>query len=175
MARRCRAAHGTDCVNLAQGFPDFAAPAALKAAAVDAIQEDFNQYAITWGSKGMRDAIAAKTSHFRGLAIDPETEITVCCGVTQAMLSSILALVDPGDVVIIFEPFYEHSGPDCILSGATPVWVPPALPAGGSDPDHPAVPAMAGKAGGPAALTIRDVRLDMLVASASATTTTSRW
>ena len=118
------AAHGIDCVNLAQGFPDFAAPAALKAAAVAAIQEDFNQYAITWGSKGMRDAIAAKTAHFRGLAIDPETEITVCCGVTEAMLSSILALVDPGDEVIIFEPFYENYGPDCILSGATPVVVP---------------------------------------------------
>jgi aminotransferase len=124
MTRMCMAAHGTDCVNLAQGFPDFAAPAALKAAAVDAIQEDFNQYAITWGAKGMRDAIAAKTAHFRGLVVDAETEITVCCGVTEAMLSTILALVDPGDEVVIFEPFYENYGPDCILSGATPVVVP---------------------------------------------------
>ena len=120
----CLETHGADCVNLAQGFPDFAAPAALKEAAVKAIAEDFNQYATTWGAKVMRDAVAAKTAHFRGTTVDPETEITVCCGVTEAMLSTILALVDPGDEVIIFEPFYENYGPDCILSGATPVVVP---------------------------------------------------
>ena len=124
MTRLCLAEHGSDCVNLAQGFPDFAAPAELKEAAVDAIRQDFNQYATTWGAKVMRDAIAEKTRHFRQMTIDPEAEITVCCGVTEAMLSTILALVDPGDEVIIFEPFYENYGPDCILSGATPVVVP---------------------------------------------------
>ena len=124
MTRLCLAEHGTDCLNLAQGFPDFAAPAELKEAAVDAIRTDFNQYATTWGAKVMRDAIADKTQHFRHMTVDPETEITVCCGVTEAMLSTILATVDPGDEVIIFEPFYENYGPDCILSGAVPVVVP---------------------------------------------------
>src|SRR5256712_1216255 len=124
MTRLCLAEHGDDCLNLAQGFPDFAAPTALKEAAVDAIRRDFNQYATTWGAKVMRDAIADKTRHFRGMTVDPEAEITVCCGVTEAMLSTILALVDPGDEVIIFEPFYENYGPDCILSGATPLVVP---------------------------------------------------
>jgi aminotransferase len=120
MTRMCLALHGENCLNLAQGFPDFAAPAELKEAAVDAIRADFNQYATTWGAKPMRDAIADKTRHFRGMAIDPETEITVCCGVTEAVLSTALAVLDPGDEVIIFEPFYENYGPDCILSGATP-------------------------------------------------------
>jgi aspartate/methionine/tyrosine aminotransferase len=124
MTRLCVAEHGNDCLNLAQGFPDFAAPAELKEAAVDAIRKDFNQYATTWGAKVMRDGIAEKTRHFRNLAVDPETEITVCCGVTEAMLSTILAVVDPGDEVIVFEPFYENYGPDCILSGAVPIVVP---------------------------------------------------
>jgi aspartate/methionine/tyrosine aminotransferase len=124
MTRLCMAQHGADCLNLAQGFPDFPAPSELKEAAVDAIRADYNQYATTWGAKVMRDAIARKTRHFRGIDVDPESEITVCCGVTEAMLSTILALVDPGDEVVIFEPFYENYGPDCILSGATPVVVP---------------------------------------------------
>jgi aminotransferase len=124
MTRLCIAEHGADCVNLAQGFPDFAAPPELKEAAVSAIREDFNQYATTWGAKAMRDAIARKTQHFRGMTVDSETEITVCCGVTEAMMSTSLAVLDPGDEVIIFEPFYENYGPDCILSGATPVVVP---------------------------------------------------
>jgi len=124
MTRMCVDAHGADCVNLAQGFPDFAAPRALKNAAIEAIEDDFNQYATTWGARVMREGVAKKTAHFRGMRVDPETEITVCCGVTEAMLSTILALVDPGDEVIIFEPFYENYGPDCILSGATPVVVP---------------------------------------------------
>src|SRR5205085_4572988 len=136
MTRLCLAEHGTDCVNLAQGFPDFAAPTALKEAAVDAIRRDFNQYATTWGAKVMRDAIAEKQRRFRGMAVDPETEITVCCGVTEAMLSTILAVVDPGDEVIIFEPFYENYGPDCILSGATPVVIPLVPPDWRFDPEQ---------------------------------------
>jgi aminotransferase len=136
MTRMCLDSHGQDCVNLAQGFPDFAAPAALKEAAVTAIRDDFNQYATTWGAKVMRDAVAAKTLHFRGMTVDPETELTVCCGVTEAMLSVILALVDPGDEVIIFEPFYENYGPDCILSGATPVVVPLRPPEWNFEPEQ---------------------------------------
>src|SRR5438105_14902078 len=97
MTRLCIAEHGTDCVNLAQGFPDFAAPAELKEAAVEAIRQDFNQYATTWGAKVMRDAIAAKNRYFRQIRVDPEPEITVFCAVTEAILSTILALVDPGD------------------------------------------------------------------------------
>jgi aspartate/methionine/tyrosine aminotransferase len=136
MTRMCLDSHGQDCVNLAQGFPDFAAPAALKEAAVSAIRDDFNQYATTWGAKVMREAVAAKTLHFRGMTVDPETELTVCCGVTEAMLSVILALVDPGDEVIIFEPFYENYGPDCILSGATPVVVPLRPPEWNFEPEQ---------------------------------------
>src|SRR3989475_3400987 len=126
--RVCFDEHGQTCLNQSRGSPHLAWPAELKEAAVDAIRKDFNQYATTWGAKVMRDAIAAKTLHFRQMAVDPETEITVCCGVTEAMLSTILALVDPGDEVIIFEPFYENYGPDCILSGAAPVVVPLQAP-----------------------------------------------
>src|SRR5512140_1174427 len=102
--------HGA--VNLAQGFPDFPAPAELKEAAKRAIDSDVNQYAITWGARSLRQAIAAKTKHFQNRDIDPETNITVCCGSTEAMISSMMALVDPGDEVVIFEPFYENYGPD---------------------------------------------------------------
>ncbi len=111
-------------VNLGQGFPDFAAPEAIKQKAVEAINADFNQYATTWGVKGLRDAIAAKTKWFLGLDIDPETEITVTCGSTEGMIASMLATVDPGDEVVVFEPFYENYSPDAILSDATPRRVP---------------------------------------------------
>jgi aminotransferase len=120
MTRLC-ARHGG--VNLAQGFPDFPAPIEMKRAAQAAIEADKNQYAITWGAKSFRDALAEKTNRFTGQSIDPEREITVCCGSTEAMISALLATVDPGDEVIVFEPFYENYGPDAILSGATPVYV----------------------------------------------------
>jgi len=110
-------------VNLAQGFPDFPAPAALKEAAKRAIDADKNQYAITWGAKAFRDALAKKHERASGVAIDPERELTVCCGSTEAMISALLATVDPGEEVIVFEPWYENYGPDAILSGATPVYV----------------------------------------------------
>ncbi len=110
--------HGA--VNLAQGFPDFACPAELKAAAIAAIEGDLNQYAITWGAPAFRSAIAAKTSHwYPAWAVDPDTEVTVTCGATEGMIASMLALLDPGDEVVVFEPFYENYGPDAILSGAT--------------------------------------------------------
>jgi aminotransferase len=110
-------------VNLSQGFPDFPAPAEIKRAAQEAIAADINQYAITWGAKSLRNAIAEKFSRTNGTAIDPEREITVCCGSTEAMISAMLAIINPGDEVVVFEPFYENYGPDAILSGATPRYV----------------------------------------------------
>jgi aminotransferase len=113
--------HGA--INLSQGFPDFSAPEILKKAASDAIFADVNQYAITWGAKKFRDAITEKSRHFLGLDIDPEREITVCCGSTEGMLDVLMAVINPGDEVIVFEPFYENYGPDAIISGATPRYV----------------------------------------------------
>jgi aspartate/methionine/tyrosine aminotransferase len=110
-------------VNLSQGFPDFPAPAEIKRAAQEAIAADINQYAITWGAKSLRNAIADKFSRTNGMAIDPEREITVCCGSTEAMISAMMAIINPGDEVVVFEPFYENYGPDAILSGATPRYV----------------------------------------------------
>src|SRR5688572_15950912 len=111
-------------VNLGQGFPDWPAPADIKQKAVEAILADHNQYATTWGVKGFRDAIAAKTKWFLGLDIDPESEITVTCGSTEGMIAAMLATVDPGEEVVVFEPFYENYSPDAILSDAVPRRVP---------------------------------------------------
>jgi aspartate/methionine/tyrosine aminotransferase len=110
-------------VNLSQGFPDFAAPIEIKRAAQEAIAAEVNQYAITWGAKSLRDAIAEKFLRTNGLSIDPEREITVCCGSTEAMMSVMMAIINPGDEVVVFEPFYENYGPDAILSGAQPRFV----------------------------------------------------
>ena len=111
-------------VNLSQGFPDFAAPEDIKRKAMEAIANDVNQYAITWGSKDFRDAIARKTEWYLGLDVDPETEITVTCGSTEGMIAAMMATVDPGDEVIVFEPYYENYAPDAILSDARPRYVP---------------------------------------------------
>ncbi|MGI8495306.1 MAG: pyridoxal phosphate-dependent aminotransferase, partial [Pyrinomonadaceae bacterium] len=111
-------------VNLGQGFPDFAAPEDIKRKAMQAIADDYNQYAITWGVKSFRDAIAAKTKWFLGLDVDPETEITVTCGSTEGMIAAMMATVDAGEEVVVFEPFYENYAPDAILSDAKPVHVP---------------------------------------------------
>ena len=111
-------------VNLGQGFPDFAAPEDVKKKAMEAIAADHNQYAITWGVKSFRDAIAAKTKWFLGMEIDPETEITVTCGSTEGMIAAMMATVDEGEEVVVFEPFYENYAPDAILSDATPRHVP---------------------------------------------------
>jgi len=110
-------------INLAQGFPDFPACDEIKQAAVEAILDNHNQYAITWGTKSLRDAIAAKNKRDYGIEFDPERQITVCCGATEAMVATLLATVNPGDEVIIFQPFYENYGPDAILCGATPKYV----------------------------------------------------
>src|SRR5712692_1496366 len=118
-----RRALSTGAVNLAQGFPDFPAPAAIKEAAKRAIDEEYNQYAITHGSPNFRRAIAEKARAYNGLECDPERNITVTCGATEAMIASLLAVINPGDEVIIFEPFYENYGPDTILAGATARYV----------------------------------------------------
>jgi aspartate/methionine/tyrosine aminotransferase len=107
-----------DAVNLAQGFPDFGAPEEIKRAAQDAIAADFNQYAITWGAKPFRDAIAAKYQKWYGIDYDPEREITVCCGATEGMIAALLAVTNPGDEIVIFEPYYENYGPDAFLCDA---------------------------------------------------------
>jgi aspartate/methionine/tyrosine aminotransferase len=110
-------------VNLAQGFPDFGAPEEIKQAARAAIEKDINQYAITWGARNLRDAIARQMAIWQGIPVDPEKEITVCCGSTEAMISTLLAVCNAGDEVVIFEPFYENYGPDSVLSGARPRFV----------------------------------------------------
>jgi len=113
--------HGA--VNLSQGFPDFAAPEEIKEAARQAISDDINQYAITWGAKPLRDAVIEKFARTQHVTYDPEREITVCCGSTEAMMSAMMAIINPGDEIVVFEPFYENYGPDAILSGATPCFV----------------------------------------------------
>ena len=118
-----RVAHEHDAVNLAQGFPDFPAPALLKEAAAAAIHADVNQYAITWGAPNLRHALARKYREHYGMHVDTETEITITCGGTEAMASVMLAVVDPGDEVIVMEPFYENYGPDAVLCEAKPVFV----------------------------------------------------
>ena len=107
--------HGA--TNLAQGFPDFASPPELKQAAIDAILADYNQYSITWGARKFRDAISRKYFRTYGLEADPESEITACCGATEGMIAALLAVTNPGDEVIVFEPFYENYYPDSLLCG----------------------------------------------------------
>lgn len=118
--------HGA--VNLSQGFPDFAAPEDIKRVAMKAIAEDINQYAITWGARDFREAIARKTKWYLGLDVDPETELTVTCGSTEGMIAAMMATVDPGEEVVVFEPFYENYAPDAILSDAKPRYVPLRAP-----------------------------------------------
>ncbi len=118
-----RLAHLHRAVNLSQGFPDFAAPEEVKEAARRAIAGDVNQYAITWGARSLRQAIARKFERLYGVPVDPEREVTVTCGSTEAMIATLLAILNPGDEVVVFEPFYENYGPDAILSGAVPRFV----------------------------------------------------
>jgi aspartate/methionine/tyrosine aminotransferase len=132
-----RLAVDAGAVSLSQGFPDFACPPELKDAAAAAIHGDINQYAITWGAKPLRDAIATKTARFYpGWNPDPETEVTVTCGATEGMIAAMLGLLDPGDEVVVFEPFYENYGPDAILSGAIPRYVTLHEPDWAIDPDE---------------------------------------
>jgi aminotransferase len=123
-------------VNLSQGFPDFPAPAAIKEAACAAINADVNQYAVTWGARPLREAVARDFTRRYGLEIVADEQVTVCCGTTEAMMSTMMAIIDPGDEVVIFEPFYENYGPDAILSGATPRYVTLHEPSWSFDPDE---------------------------------------
>ncbi|HKW78114.1 MAG TPA: aminotransferase class I/II-fold pyridoxal phosphate-dependent enzyme [Candidatus Limnocylindria bacterium] len=131
---RLNAVHGG--INLAQGFPNFPAPAALKDAAKRAIDGDINQYAITWGAKSLRDALAGTYADLYGMTVDPETMLTVTCGATEAMISTLLAIVDPRDEVVVLEPFYENYGPDADIAGARPVYVALRPPENVFDPDE---------------------------------------
>ncbi len=129
--------HGA--VNLSQGFPDFPAPELIKEAACAAIRGDDNQYSVTWGAKVLRDAIAADFAARYGVVVDGDQHVTVCCGSTEAMIATMLAILDPGDDVIVFEPFYENYGPDAVLAGATQRFVPLRVSAAGEwtfDPDE---------------------------------------
>src|SRR5215472_17907942 len=126
MTRVNLALHGPEkAVNFAQGFPDFDPPAEVVGAAQAALAAGgaYHQYATTWGAPALRHAVAEKKSAEWGRAVDPETEVTVACGATESMMAAILAAVDPGDEVVVFEPFYENYGPDCIISGAVPRYV----------------------------------------------------
>jgi len=131
-----RLAARSGAINLGQGMPDFEAPQEIKDAACKAIQDGYNQYAITWGAPALRQAIAAKVEKFNGIPCDPDRNVTVCCGATECMMATMLALVDPGDEVVIFQPFYENYGPDAVISGAKPVWVPLRPPHWTFDPDE---------------------------------------
>jgi len=123
-------------VNLAQGFPDFPMPEPMKEAACTAIHGDINQYAVTWGTPVLRQAIAQKYQRWYNMEVDPDRDVTVTCGATEAMASVFMALMDAGDEVIIPEPFYENYGPDAILAGAKPVFVPFERPDWKLDPDR---------------------------------------
>jgi aminotransferase len=131
-----RVANQYGAINLAQGFPDFPMPAPMKDAAAAAIHGDINQYAITWGTPSLRLAIAEKYRRWYDFPVDPDAEVTVTCGATEAMAAVFLALIDPGDEVIVFEPFYENYGPDAILAGARPVVVSLDPPDWRFDPDR---------------------------------------
>jgi aminotransferase len=131
-----RLANQHGAINLGQGMPDFDPPQEVKDAACRAIQDGFNQYAITWGAPVLRQAIAAKARTFNGIDCDADAHVTVCCGATECMMATMLALIDPGDEVIIFQPFYENYGPDALISGARPVWVHLHAPDWRFDPDE---------------------------------------
>jgi aspartate/methionine/tyrosine aminotransferase len=132
-----RIAHRFGAVNLGQGMPDFDPPEEVIEAACRAVRDGFNQYAVTWGTATLRQAIAAKMRAFNGLDwCDPDEHVTVCCGATECMMAAMLALVDPGDEVVIFQPFYENYGPDALLTGATPRWVTLHPPDWHFDPDE---------------------------------------
>lgn len=133
MTRRCAAVDG---VNLAQGFPDFNPPQELIEGAIQAMRDGFNQYSITWGSPRLRTAICGKIRSYNHIEADPDMNVTVTCGATEAMMSALLAIIDPGDEVIIFEPYYENYGPDAIVSGAKPVYVPLIEPGFSFDPER---------------------------------------
>ncbi len=127
--RMTRISNQYGAVNLSQGFPDFDPPKAILDRLAEVTKEDFHQYSITWGAQNFREALAAKQSHFMGRPIDPNGEIVVTCGSTEAMMAAMMSVTNPGDKVIVFSPFYENYGADTILSGAEPIYVPLIPPA----------------------------------------------
>ena len=137
MTRLNLALHGPDeAVNFAQGFPDFDPDPRILDAAAKALRGGFNQYATTWGAPSLRQAVARKYTTAWGRTVDADAEVTVSCGATEAMIAAMLAAVDPGDEVIVFEPFYENYGPDCVISGAVPRFVTLRPPDWSFDPDQ---------------------------------------
>ncbi|MBD5148348.1 MAG: aminotransferase class I/II-fold pyridoxal phosphate-dependent enzyme [Oscillibacter sp.] len=133
--RMTRVSNQYQAVNLSQGFPDFDPPQAILDRLAEVSREDFHQYSITWGAKNLREALAEKQSRFMGRPIDPDGEIVVTCGSTEAMMAAMMTVVDPGDKVVVFSPFYENYGADAILSGAEPVYVPLTPPEFRFDPE----------------------------------------
>ena len=133
--RMTRVSMQYDAVNLSQGFPDFEPPKELLDRLAQVAYEDYHQYSITWGAQNFREALAAKQTHYMGRAIDPDSEIVVTCGSTEAMMTAMMTVTNPGDKVVIFSPFYENYGADTILSGAEPIYVPLTPPAFNFDPE----------------------------------------
>lgn len=133
--RMTRISNQYGAVNLSQGFPDFEPPAEILKRLAEVTKEDFHQYAITWGAQNFREALAGKIKHFSGLDADPNAELVVTCGSTEAMMAAMMSVTNPGDKVIVFSPFYENYGADTILSGAEPIYVPLVPPAFKFDPE----------------------------------------
>lgn len=133
--RMTRISNKFGAVNLSQGFPDFDPPKEILDRLAEVAHEDYHQYSITWGAQNFREALAAKQTHYMGRAIDPDSEIVVTCGSTEAMMTAMMTVTNPGDKVVIFSPFYENYGADTILSGAEPIYVPLTPPAFNFDPE----------------------------------------
>jgi aminotransferase len=126
--RMTRVSNQYGAVNLSQGFPDFDPPRAILDRLAEVSREDFHQYSVTWGAQNLREALAAKQSHYMGFPIDPDGEITITCGSTEAMMAAMMTVANPGDRVVVFSPFYENYGADTILCGAEPIYVPLSPP-----------------------------------------------
>lgn len=133
--RMTRISNKYGAVNLSQGFPDFDPPKEILDRLAEVAHEDYHQYSITWGAQNFREALAAKQTHYMGRAIDPDSEIVVTCGSTEAMMTAMMTVTNPGDKVVIFSPFYENYGADTILSGAEPIYVPLTPPDFNFDPE----------------------------------------
>ena len=133
--RMTRISNNYGAVNLSQGFPDFDPPKEILDRLAEVAHEDYHQYSITWGAQNFREALAAKQTHYMGRAIDPDSEIVVTCGSTEAMMTAMMTVTNPGDKVVIFSPFYENYGADTILSGAEPIYVPLTPPDFNFDPE----------------------------------------
>lgn len=133
--RMTRISNQYGAINLSQGFPDFEPPRQILERLAQVTSEDFHQYAITWGAQNFREALAAKIQHFSGQTVDPNAELVVTCGSTEAMMAAMMSVTNPGDKVIVFSPFYENYGADTILSGAEPIYVPLVPPKFNFDPE----------------------------------------